>query len=215
MHREPAGDDRPDGVEPVLEGRDDAKAAATAAQSPEQIRVVLGACPEDAPVRGDHLRGEKVVRREAVLRHRPAEPAAERQPGDPRRRDDAPCYGEPVELRGRHELTPRHASLGACRPPRGVDEDAAHGREVDHDSAVADGLAGDVVAAATDRDLELPLVGERERPHDVGDPVAPRDHGRTLVHERVVDASGVLVPRVSGEQQRPEKSSRAPSPPRR
>ena len=41
--------------------------------------------------------------------------------------------------------------------------------EVDHEPAVGDGEAGDVVAAAADADLQVALAGRAHRGDDVGD----------------------------------------------
>ena len=65
--------------------------------------------------------------------------------------DDAAGGRQAERLRLAVELAPGDAALGARRPPRRVDAHALHRRQVDHQAAVADGVAGDVVAAAADR----------------------------------------------------------------
>ena len=70
-----------------------------------------------------HVGGSQVVERQAVLRHQPAEPAAERQAGNPRAPDDAAGRRESVQLRLAVEFSPEHAALSA-RGPR-----ARHPRE--------------------------------------------------------------------------------------
>jgi len=50
------------------------------------------------------------------------------------------------------EVGPEHARLRADDPRDGVDADAFHAREVDHQTAVADRLAGYAVTAAFYRD---------------------------------------------------------------
>jgi hypothetical protein len=66
-------------------------------------------------------------------------------------------------------------------------------REVDHQAAVGDRLAGDVLAAATDRDLESRVPAEVDRVDDVGGVVTSRDHRGMLVDQAVVDAPGLVV----------------------
>ena len=75
-----------------------------------------------AAVGQHHLGGPQVVERQAVLRHQPAEAAAERQAGDPGAADDAAGRREPVQLRLAVELPPEDAALRAhgarARHPR-------------------------------------------------------------------------------------------------
>ena len=65
-------------VEAVPEAGDDPEVAATAADRPEQVRVVVGVDEPDLAVGGHDLRGEQRVDREAVLAHQVADAAAER-----------------------------------------------------------------------------------------------------------------------------------------
>ena len=54
----------------------------------------------------------------------------------------------------------RNPGLHAGAPGDGIDAHAAHGRQVDHEPAVADRLAGEAVATAANRDQQV--VGPRE-----------------------------------------------------
>ena len=86
-------------------------------------------------------------------------------------------------------------------------------REVDDEAAVADGVAGDVVAAAADRHEQLVLAGEGDRGDDVGAPGAAGDQGRAAIDHGIEDLAGGVVVRVAGAQQlaaqaRPERLDR-------
>ena len=165
-------------VQPVREGRGDAEVPAAAAQRPEQIGVRVGVDLEHLAVGRDELDREQVVRGQSVLRHQPAEAAAEGQPGDPGRRDGAARDGEPVRARGVVQLAPEHAALGPHGRLLGVDLDALHLGEVDHHAAVRDRAAGDVVAAAADRHLE---TGRAPR-------ARARRRRRLVVRQRTISA---------------------------
>src|SRR6202043_1586306 len=71
-------------------------------------------------------------------------------------------------------FAPSQASLG----PRGarlrIDPYALHRRQVDHQPALAHGVAGDVVAAAAHREQEPVGAGKTHRRDDVGRPGAAR-----------------------------------------
>jgi hypothetical protein len=82
-----------------------------------------------------------------------------------------------------------------------VDTHPVHLREVDHEGTVADGLAGDVVAAAFDGDEQAVLAGELHAMHDVGGVDAAGDERRAAVDHAVPDLAGVAVVAVAGGQQ--------------
>src|SRR6202012_4999093 len=92
---------------------------------------------------------------EAVLAHQPADPTAERVPGDTGRRDQASGGGEAVRLRLVVDFGPYRAAADICPPGGGVDADVVHRAEIDHDPPVDGREAGDAVAAAADRDRQL------------------------------------------------------------
>ena len=57
------------------------------------------------------------------------------------------------------EVAERRAALDPHGPRRGIDDDRAHLREVDHQAVVAERAAGDVVAAAAYRDEDVVARG--------------------------------------------------------
>ena len=101
----------------VLEPRRDAEVAAAAADGPEQVGMLLVARPHDVAGSGHDLRRTQAVDRHPVLAHQPAEPAAERQPGDAGGGYHAARAGEPVELRLAVVVAPRRPAL-SDRPAR-------------------------------------------------------------------------------------------------
>lgn len=131
-----------------------------------------------SPVGGHDVDREEVVTGEAVLAAQPAEAAAEGEPGDARGRDGPHRRGEAERLAVAVKLREREARLGAHRAARGIDAASFHRREVDHQSAVGDGLAGHVVAAAARRDGEPVRLRESHARDDVGRTDAARDQRR-------------------------------------
>ena len=148
---------------------------------------------DELAVRSDEVDGEQVVDRRAVLAHQPADPAAERESGDPGVRDDAADGGEPVELRLAVELTPQHARLGARRPRCRVDADAPHRRQVDHEPAVAERMPANPVATGAHRDEQIALARVANGRDHVGDAGAARDAGRPAVDRTVPDPATRLI----------------------
>ena len=196
-------EDARDRVRPELERGNDAEVAAAPAKRPEQVGIGVLA-------RGDHLAGrkhdfggEKVVDGHPVLAHQPGDPPAEGEARDPGERDDAARGREPKGGGGTVELTDPDAGLRADGPSRRVDVDALHEREVDHQPPVRDRLAGDVVAAAADRDLEALLPAEVHSVHDVRRVQTLRYHRRTIVDQAVVNAPGLVVAGITRNEDRP------------
>jgi hypothetical protein len=105
-----------------------------------------------------------------------------------------------MHLRLTIEITPRDARLCLSRSGDGVDDDGLHQREVDHEAVVDDRAACDVVAAASDGDGEVMLLGESHGILHVGDAEAANDYGRVLVDGSVVNLSRGVVAVVAGQQ---------------
>jgi hypothetical protein len=135
-----------------FEGGDDSEIAAAAAERPEQIRVFFRGRMHQVAVRRDHVGRKKIVDGQAEFARNPAEATAERQPGDAGGRIDACGYGEPKSLCLLVEVGEHRAGLDPRSLPRRIDPHRLHLRQVDHDTAIADRAAGDVVTTAPDRD---------------------------------------------------------------
>ena len=182
-----------------LEPGDDAEVAAAAAQRPEQVGVLAGAGAAHRAVGADDVRRHQVVDGHPVRPREPAEAAAQRQPGDAGRRVDAERRRQAVLERGPIDVGEERARLDVGAPGRGVDADLPHLRQVDHHAAVAHRRAGDVVAAAADRDLESPLAGEADRRRHVRGVGAAHDDRRPAIDHRVPDGAHGVVGGIAGQ----------------
>ena len=197
--------DRGDRVGLVLEGGSDAEVAAAAAQGPEQVLVVLGAGRDDLAIGGDDLDRQQVVDGQSVLAHQPAFPTAQGQPGNARAGDHPAGGGEPVTGRGPVEFLPGNPALRPYGPLRRVDPDPLHRSKVDHQAAVRDSQACDVVPAAAHRYLGRLLAADDDRVLNIRDGAAPGDKRGALVDQTVVDPPGLLVARLTGADQLPSE----------
>jgi hypothetical protein len=103
-----------------------------------------------------------------MFAHEPAETATEREARHAGDRDEAAGGGEAVRLERVVHLTPVASPLSADRQPQGINRDAFHVRQVDHEAVIAHGEAGDVVTGAADGNeqfLHLEVVGHNETNH--------------------------------------------------
>src|SRR5262245_18363482 len=180
-------------MQPVLEPRDDTEVPSPTPQHPEELAVAFGTRPHDVARSGDDLGRHQVVGGESVLAHEPAEPATECQNRDTGRGHHAAGRGEAMEMGLPIDTVPRHASLSAHRATLGIDVDALHQREVEHQPTFADGLPRDAVTVATDAEIEAVRAGESNGVDDVGGPEAASDQGGTADERAVVDAASLVV----------------------
>ena len=155
--------------------------------------MIVGRCPDDVAVGGDHLDLHEVVDGEPVLAHEPADAAAQGEAADAGVAHDAARGGQTVRLRLVVDVAPQGAALDVGRALDGIDRDGAHRREVDHDAVVAHRGAGHVVAPASYGDLEVTVAGEAHRRGHVGGAAAAGDQPRSSVDGAVPDGSGVVV----------------------
>lgn len=184
-------------MRPVLERGHDAEVPSTAAQGPEELRVLALAGPDALAVGRDDLGGQEVVDRHPVRPAVMGVAAREREAGDSGLGDDAARDGEAVRLRGPVDVGPRAARLGADGPRARIDLDPPHRREVDDDAAVAGPCARDVVSASAHRDEQPRLAGERHCGRHVGLVGAACDERRPAVDHAVPDAPGLVVARIA------------------
>jgi hypothetical protein len=139
-----------------------AEVPAASAESPEQVRMVVGVDPQQPAVRRHDLGREQVVDGEAVLAHEQADAAAQRDPADA----DRPGVAEP----GREAVRARRGRVRArgqapARPggaPVDVDLEPPQRRDVEHDPALGDAVTRGAVAAAADGELGSRLAGVRD-----------------------------------------------------
>jgi len=180
------------------ERADDAEVPASAPQGPEQVGVVVGRRPDDVALRGDDLGLQEVVDGEPVVAHQPAEAATQAEAADAGVAHDAARGGQTVGLRLVVDVCPQGTTLDAGRAVDEIDGDGAHRREVDDDPVVAHCGAGDVVASASYRDLEVAVAGEAHRCGHVGGAAAAGDQTGSSVDRAVPDGSELVVVRVVG-----------------
>src|SRR6201996_1979669 len=99
------------------------------------------------------------------------------------------------------EFLPGDPGLCPYGLPGPVYPDPFHRRKVDHQPAVRDRQAGDVVPAAADRYLGRLLAADDDRVLNIRDRAAPGDKRGPLVDQAVVDPPGLLVARLTGADQ--------------
>ena len=180
-------------VQLELEARCDAEVRACAAEAPEQLRLVVGAGPYDASIRGHELDGAKAVDRQPELPLETADAATERQPGDAGVPDDSHRADEPVLLRRDVELAEERSSAGSGESSRRVDADGVQPREVDDEAAVGRRVADRAVTAAADSDLEVDLTAEANGRDDVVDVRGSDDQRRSSIEHRVPHPSRIVI----------------------
>ena len=188
---------------------DDPEVPAPAAQTPEELRVLVLAGVDEPAVGGHEVGRDEVVAGQAVLAHQPADPAAEREPGDAGRRDEATGHRQPEGLRLVVELSPGRAALGDDALGVRVDPDALHRRQVDDDPAVGGGEPGQAVSTTANGDLELLAARELDGGDDVGDARAANDERRTPVDHPVPDGPSRVVAGSPGRSTSPRMLSRS------
>ncbi len=170
-----------DGEEVELEPGDHSEAAASTAERPEQVRLVVDVDGAPLPVRRHHVGRDDAVCREAVLPAEPAEAPAERVADDAHVRRAAGEAREAVLGRGRRDVVPLGAGLDACAAALRIDGDPSHAPRLQQDRVVerrerrgemASRLRGhanpmlarevhdrgDVVSSFGERDRDRPLV---------------------------------------------------------
>ena len=130
------------------EGGDDAEVAAPSPDGPEQVRVAVRARRDEAAVGQDDVGSQQVVDGQAVAARQVPQPTAEGQTADAGGRDDAARGRQAEGVGGVVDVAPRAATEHQRRAGDGIDPDAAHAREVDHDAVVTDAETGAVVTAA-------------------------------------------------------------------
>ena len=185
-------------MEAVFKRRHNAEIAAAAAQAPEQVRVLGVARGQQLAIGGDHIGGEQVVAGKAVEAIEPAQAATQREAGDARGRKQSPRGGQPEGLRFAVKVAPGEPGLSAHRPPGGVNADALHGREIQHQPAIADGIPGHVVPAATDRHQQVMRASELHAGDDIGGASAAGDQCRPPVNHGIIDRARGVVAVVAG-----------------
>jgi hypothetical protein len=90
------------------------------------------------------------------------------------------------------------AGLGPGRPGLDVDAEGGQLRQVEHDPAVIDAVAGQAVTAAADGQLGAGLGRQGDDPGDLLGAGGPHDGRRAAVPFAVEDLAGLVVAGVAG-----------------
>src|SRR5262245_12090475 len=176
-----------------LERGGNAEVAAAAAHRPEEVGVLFRAGPAHAAVRHDQLHRAQVVEGQAVLGHEPAQATAQREAGDASGAYHSSGRGQPMDLRLAVVFLPEDAALGSSELRSGIDMDALHRRQVDHEPVVDGGPTGHVVAATADGHFQIQRPSELYGVSDIGSAPAAGDESRALIDEPVVNAASLVI----------------------
>src|SRR5215216_1239205 len=129
------------------------------------------------------------------------EPAAQCQTGDAGVADDPARGGESNLLRGQVELAPEDPAGRTHGAPYRIYSNRLHEREIDHDAAVAHGVAGNGVPTSPHRDEQVTLAGEAHGRDNVIGARAASDERRIAVDGAIPDAPRLVVTILIGLQQ--------------
>ena len=143
--------------------------------------------------RSHDLGGLEVVDGHAKLAAEPAEAAAKCQSSDPGGGVDAGRRGEAVGLGSGIEIRKRGTPLDGDAACVRVDARGLHLREVDYDTVVAHGIAGNVVPTAADGEDEPIVSCKVYGKDDVRRRSAPSDERRVLIDHGVPDLTCAFV----------------------
>lgn len=189
-----------DVVKLEFERGDDPEVASASAQGPEKVGVLGRARLHEPAVGGHDIDREQVVAGEPVAPGEVSDPPAERQSGNTGAGNEPPCRGQTEHLRLVVEVSPRRARSGTSCLGNRIDTHSVHGRKVDHQAVVADGLAGDVVPAPVHREQEVPVARKVDGCEDIGGSAASNDDGGPSIDHAVPDAASLVVSGVPGAQ---------------
>jgi hypothetical protein len=184
-------------MQPHLDPRRDAEVAASPAQTPEQLGILVLVRADDLAGGSDDLCADHVVAGEAVLGGQVSDPPAEGEAGDPGRADHAAGRDQAVGLGRRVEVEPGGAALGDSEAGVGIDLHVPHPREVDHQAVVDRAVSGRVVTPAADSDLKGVRLRELEGAGDIRRIDAPSDRRRPPVDQQVEAEPRPLVLAIS------------------
>src|SRR6266487_5141625 len=160
-----------------LQSRRHTEVAPGAAEAPQQLGIPIRACADHRAIGSNDLGTDEIVAGEAVLSGEMADSAAEGQPGDPGRANDAPGCNEPEALGHRVEIEPPRTAIGAGGPGVAVDVHPAHQRKIDHYAALADAVSGGVVPTSAHGDLQRVRPGEVKGPRHIAGVETAHDDG--------------------------------------
>src|SRR5439155_15944745 len=139
---------------------------------------------------------------QAVFPLQPANTAAQGEASDTRRGVGAASGRQTERLCLTVQLGPGDPALGAHRAPGRIDPDTLHLGQVNDQTTVAGGVAGDVVATTADRYQQVVDTSKTDRGDDIRHPSAAHDQGRMAVNHTIPHLPGVLIAYILRTQQR-------------
>ena len=196
-----ATEHHPDRVELELEARHDPEVAATAADRPEEVLVLVRIGGQQPAVGGHDLDRLEGIDRQTELPNEEADTAAERQPGDADRPGVPEGRCETMGSGGFRVLPGRHAGLDPRGLPLGVDVESLHVREIEHDAAVDGAVTCNAVTAAPHREGHPGFACQDHGARDVAGTGRLDDEGRAPIEHRVVREPGDVVLGSAGDDQ--------------
>src|SRR5262249_20095586 len=102
----------------------------------------------------------------------------------------------------RVHLAPGATPRGGPRRVLRVDPYTLHLGQVNDNTAVTGGVAGEVVATTAYRHQQVVHPGKTDRGDDIRHASAAHDHGRMAVNHAIPDFAGVFITGIPGTQQR-------------
>ena len=184
-----------------LKRRDDAEVAPSPTHGPEQVGVLGRAGSPQLPVGRHDLHRAQVVAGQPVAAVQPADPPAQRQPGDAGGRDDATGDRQPEGLGLAIDIPPGRPALDAHDTSVGIDPHATHRRQIQHQPVIADAVAGDAMSSSPHRGQQLLLAGQVDRVDDISGARALHDQARAAICQAILDNPGLVIPVVLRRQQ--------------
>jgi len=140
-----------DRVELVFEGSDDPEITATAADGPEQIRVLSLIARHKVTGGRHHIGGDEIVTGKTASPTEITYATAESETGDARGRNDAARCRQTEGMGCVIQVTSGTTPFRAHRPPLRLDPHPFHLAQVEHQTIVASPEAGHAMAAAPHR----------------------------------------------------------------
>ena len=180
-------------MQPDAHGGHHAEISPTAAQRPEQLRIRRGIRGDEAAIGKDELGAEQIVQRQAVSGGQRPIAAAQRQPGHADRTDGAGDGGEVMRCCGGDHIRRRGAALDHSDTGLGIDRDAPHAREIQHQAIGPQRPPHPVMPAAANRQGQVMDPANMQSGLHVLGRFAKGEKRRAMVDSPVPDMPGAVI----------------------
>jgi hypothetical protein len=178
----------------------DSEVAASTPKAPQKVRVLVCARRENAAIGRDHFRRHQVVATETVFVPQPANPTIQRQAGDTGMGDDPSRCCEAEGLGFAIDVAPRRAALDTRNPAVAINGDTVHLRNVDHQTVIANGVAGYAVAAGANCCEQMMPSRKPNGIDDIRNAATTRDNRGTTIEHSVENDSGPVILWIAREE---------------